>query len=181
MLCHVLKPMPKLCILQLKPGEVLKLSFSAWTTLYQHLPVTSFLHWGANGTVFLWNKVSFSHYSNESKELECTSLRSVPCSQRVTFLPVLVNAGPLVAKWRDRYQPQAEESSVQKKTRKSLAQAVQLFTQWPPNTSQLGINSLLNFPAICLLIALNFLLDFSLFFRLSVVALASLHDYHLCT
>lgn len=26
---------------------------------YQHLSVTSFLQWGANGTVFLWNQVLF--------------------------------------------------------------------------------------------------------------------------
>lgn len=71
--------------------------------LYQHLSVTSVLHWGANGTVFLWNKVSFSHYSNESKEPESASLRSVPCSQRMTFLPVLVNAGALVARRIDSY------------------------------------------------------------------------------
>lgn len=105
--------------------------------LYQHLSVTSFLHWGANGTIFLWNKVSFSHYSNESKEPESASLRSVPCSQRVTFLPVLVNAGALVARQIGHYQPEAEESSVQKENRKSLAQAVWFFPQWPTNVSQL--------------------------------------------
>lgn len=116
----------------------------------------------------------FFHYSNGSKEPECTSLRSVPCSQRMTFLPVLVNVGPLEARQIDLYQTEPEGSSVQKETRKSLAQAVWFLTQWPPSMSQMGLNNLLNLSAICLLISLSLLSDLSLLFRLSVVASASL-------
>lgn len=127
MLCHVLKPTPKLCILQLKPGEVLKLSFSAWETLSASL--CNFISaMRCQWHCFPLKPGPFSHYSNESKESESVSLRSVPCSQRMTFLPVLVNAGALVARRIDCYQPETEESSVQKENRKCPAQAVWFFS-----------------------------------------------------
>lgn len=86
-----------------------------------------------------------------------------------------------VARRIDLYQTEPEGSSVEKETRKSLAHAVWFLTQWPHNMSDMGLNNLLNFTAVCLLISLSFLSDFSLLFRLSVVASAFVHNCHLCT